>query len=133
MIHTDRVRHMVHLQAFNDQKGKEAFPVAKYFRGDFVGLQLLRAFISGTVCFGIGFLLWGICNMEELLASLHTMDLEQFAIDLVLSYAACMFFYLLAVYIYAQSKYARARKELKTYSRHLKRVIASFERDGGEE
>lgn len=133
MIHNDRVRHMVHLQAFNDRKGKEVFPVIKYFRSDFVGLHLLRAFISGTVCFGIGVFLWGICNMEELLASLHTMDFGQFAIDLVLCYVACIFFYLLAVYIYAQSKYTRVRKELKTYSRHLKRVVASFERDGGEE
>ncbi len=132
MIHNERVRHMVQLQAFNDRKGNEYFPVVRYFRGDFVGLHMLSAFVSGTVCYGIGLLMWGICNMEMLMTSIHTMDLKQFATKIVLRYIVFVVLYLIAVYIYAQVKYTRARKEMKSYNRHLKRVIASYERDGGD-
>ena len=132
MIHNERVRHMVQLQAFNERKGSEYFPVVKYFRGDFVGLHMLSAFVSGTVCYGIVLLMWGVCNMEMLMTSIHTMDLKQFATKIVLRYVVFVVLYLIAVYIYAQIKYTRAKKEMKGYNRHLKRVIASFERDGGE-
>lgn len=131
MIHNERVRHMVQLQAFNDRKGKEYFPITKYFRGDFAGLQLLGAFVSGTVSYGIILGMWAVCNMEMLMTTIHTMDIKQFTVDVVLRYLGFMLVYLLAVYVYAQMKYTRARKEMKGYNRHLKRIMASYERDGG--
>lgn len=133
MIHNERVRHMVQLQAFNDRKGKDYFPIVKYFRGDFVGLHLLTGFISGTICYGIGLMMWGICNMEMLMTSIHTMDLKQFTLDIMLRYLVFILIYLGCIFIYAHMKYTRAKKEIKGYSRHLKRVIGSFERDGGNE
>ena len=132
MIHNERVRHMVQLQAFSDRKGKEDFPVVRYFRGDYAGLHLLKGFISGTVAYGVGLLMWGICNMEMLMENVHTMDLKQFAITVLLRYLLCLIIYLAAVFVYAKVKYTRAKKEIKGYNRHLKRLIGSFERDGGE-
>lgn len=123
---------MVQLQAFSDRKGKEDFPVVRYFRGDYVGLHLLKGFISGTVAYGVGLLMWGICNMEMLMENVHTMDLKQLAITVLLRYLLCLIIYLAAVFVYAEEKYTRAKKEIKGYNRHLKRLIGSFERDGGE-
>ena len=132
MIHNERVRHMVQLQAFSDRKGKEDFLVVRYFRGDYVGLHLLKGFISGTVAYGVGLLMWGICNMEMLMENVHTMDLKQFTISVLLRYLLFLIVYLGAVFVYAQTKYTRAKKEIKGYNRHLKRLIGGFERDGGE-
>lgn len=123
---------MVKLQAFNDRKGKEYFPVVKYFRRDYVGLHMLKGFVSGTIAYGIMLLMWGVCNMEMLMENIHTMDLKQFAVSVLLRYLLFMLIYLIAVFAYASAKYTRARKEIKGYNRHLKRLIGSFERDGGE-
>lgn len=123
---------MVKLQAFSDRKGKEDFPVVRYFRGDFVGLHLLKGFVSGTIAYGMILLMWGLCNVEMLMESIHTMDLKQFAIGILLRYLLCLIIYLAAVFVYAEVKYTRAKKEIKGYNRHLKRLIGSFERDGGE-
>lgn len=123
---------MVKLQAFSDRKGKEDFPVIKYFRRDFVVLHLLKGFVSGTIAYGVMLLMWGLCNMEMLMESIHTMDLKQFAVDILLRYLLFLIIYLTGVFVYANTKYTRARKEIKGYNRHLKRLIGSFERDGGE-
>lgn len=132
MIHNERVRRMVQLQAFNDRKGKECFPVVTYFRKDYVGLHMLKGFLSGTIAYGVMLLMWAVSNMEMLMESIHTMDLKQFAISVLLRYLLFLVVYLAAVFVYAQTKYTRAKKELKGYNRHLKRLIGSFERDGGE-
>ena len=132
MIHNERVRHMVKLQAFEDRKGKEYFTVLKYFRRDFVGLHLIRGFLSGTIAYGVCLLMWGLYYMEELMENIHTMDLAKFAVDVLLRYLAFLAVYLIGVFIYAQNKYTRARKELKAYNRHLKWIINSFELDGGD-
>ena len=132
MIHNERVRHMVQLQAFSDRKGKEDFPVVKYFRRDYVGLHMLKGFLSGTVAYGVMLLMWGICNMEMLMENIHTMDLKQFAITVLLRYVCFLGIYLLVIFVYAEVKYTRTKKEIRGYNRHLKRLIGSFERDGGE-
>ena len=132
MIHNERVRHMVQLQAFNDRKGKEDFPVVKYFRRDYVGLHMLKGFLSGTVAYGVMLLMWGICNMEMLMENIHTMDLKQFAITVLLRYVCFLGIYLLVIFVYAEVKYTRTKKEIRGYNRHLKRLIGSYERDGGE-
>lgn len=123
---------MVKLQAFSDRQGKEYFPVVKYFRGDYVGLHMLKGFISGTVAYGIMLLMWGISNMEMLMENAHTMDLKQFAIDILQRYLLFLVIYLAVIFACAEIKYTRARKEIKKYNRHLKRLIGSYKRDGGE-
>ena len=132
MIHNERVCRMVKLQAFHDRKGKEYFPVVKYFRRDYVGLHLLKGFISGTVAYVVMLLMWAGCSVEVLMESIHTMDLRQFAIGILLKYLLFLLIYLSAVFAYAQTKYTRAKKEIKVYNKHLKRLIGSFEQDGGE-
>ena len=123
---------MVQLQAFNDRKGKEVFPVIRYFRTDFVGLHLLKGFLNATAAYGVMLLMWGICNMEMLMENIHTMDLRQLAVTILLRYVVFLGIYLLAVFVYAEMKYTRAKKEIRGYNRHLKRLIGSYERDGGE-
>ena len=70
--------------------------------------------------------------MEMLMENIHTMDLKQFVVSVLLRYLLFLMIYLIAVFAYASAKYTRARKEIKGYNRHLKRLIGSFERDGGE-
>lgn len=132
MIHNERVRQMTHLQAFEDHKGKEEFPIMAYFCRDYVGLHLLKAFFYGTICYGIMLGIWGVTNMIEIMGNIHTMDLKQLAIDILLRYIAFEAIYMLCVFIYAQSRYNRAKKNIKKYGRRLKKVLRSYERDGGE-
>ncbi|MDD6038581.1 MAG: hypothetical protein PUD20_07320 [bacterium] len=132
MIHNERVRRMVKLQSFEDRKGREYDPVLGYYRNDYVGLHLIKGFVYGTISFGIMLAAWGIGNMAELLANLHTMDIRQFVIDMLLRYLAFIAVYLLGVYAYAHTNYSKAKKEIKRHNRNLKKVIGSFNQDGGE-
>ncbi len=131
MIHTERVRHMTHLEAFRVNDGPDTFPIVKYFRTDYVWLHLLRAFVSATVCYGLLLLAWGLCNMELLMDTIHTMDLRAFATDVILRYIVFVAIYLIAVYFYAWISYTHAKKRMKTYNRHLKRLLAHMKQDGG--
>ena len=94
--------------------------------------DMLKGFLSGTIAYGVMLLMWAVSHMEMLMESIHTMDLKQFAISVLLRYLLFLVVYLAAVFVYAQTKYTRAKKEIKGYNRHLKRLIGSFERDGGE-
>ena len=86
MIDQERVREMTKLAAFEQHEGKQYKKAVRYYASDFVGMHLLKGFISGTAVFGICFGLWGICNMEELIAGLGSMDLIAFGTNVLVKY-----------------------------------------------
>lgn len=132
MIHNDRVRQMVKLETFEHQKGEQYFSVVKYFRNDYVWLHILKAFVAGTVSFGLMVGMWALAEMEYLMETIHTMDLQAFAVSLLMKYFVFIGIYLAGIFCYAHATYTRARREVKSYRHHLQRVIKSFEGDGGD-
>ena len=86
MIDQERVREMTKLAAFEQHEGKQYRKAACCYCSDFIGIHLLKGFISGTAAFAICFGLWGICHMEELIADLGSMDLIAFGTSVLVRY-----------------------------------------------
>ena len=132
MIHNERVRQMVKLETFENHDGEKYFSIVKYFRSDFVWLHILKGFVAGTISFALLVGMWGLSEMENLMATIHTMDLKSFAVSLLLKYFLFIGVYLIGVFCYAHATYTHAKREVKSYRRHLRRVLKSFEGDGGD-
>lgn len=122
MIDMERIREMTRLAAYEEHEGKQYRYAMQFFRRDFVSRHLLKGFFCGTIVFGLLLLAWGVCYMEELAANLSSMDLIQFGTSVLVKYLLFLFFYLLAVDIYANLHYAAGRRSLKRHIRRLKRL-----------
>lgn len=127
MIDQERVREMTRLAAYEEHEGKKYRPVTRFFRSDFVGRHLLKGFVSATIVYGLILLMWGICNLEDLIKNLDTMDLIQFATSLLVKYLFFLIAYLIAVDIYANVFYAAGKRSTKRYYRRLKRLGRYYE------
>ena len=122
MIDPERVREMTKLAAYEQQEGKKYHKAMRFFRGDFVWRQLLAGFFYATAAFGLILLVWGVCNMEELMENLASMDLIQFGINVLVLYLSFLAIYLIAVAIYANMFYAAGKREQRRHLRRLKRL-----------
>lgn len=122
MIDQERVQEMTKLAAYEQREGKKYRKVIRYYRGDFAARHLLKGFLYGTAAFGIFLLMWGVCNIEELMAELDSMDLVAFGTAILIRYLIFIAVYLIAVDIYANVTYAAGRKSMKRHYRRLKRL-----------
>ena len=122
MINTDKVRDMTWLAVFEKREGRKVFRITKYFKRDYVGLHALKSFIAGTVTFLICFVFWGIYNMENLMATIHTMDIPAFGKQVLFIYMGFMAVYMGIIFAYAQVVYARKRKRVRAFSRRLRKI-----------
>ena len=120
MINEEKVILMTKLQTYEDQSGKRVFSILKYFRSDYISLQLLKGFVAVTLCYGIIMGLWMLSHMEDILSSLNTMDYGAFVMLVVGRYGVVLLIYLLLVYIYSAITYTRARREGRRYHKNLK-------------
>ena len=55
MINEEKVILMTAMQAYEDREGKKDIAIASYFRGDYLGYQVLKGVISITVVLAILF------------------------------------------------------------------------------
>ena len=51
MLNEDRIILMTHMASYEENEGRKNVAIGSYFRGDYIGLQLLKSVINFTVAF----------------------------------------------------------------------------------
>ena len=63
MINEEKVILMTRASLFEEKKGKGKLKISRYFRHDYISLQMLYGWFFMTVSFVLLAVLWGACNM----------------------------------------------------------------------
>ena len=129
MVNEERLQHMIRLSQFDENDGKSCKPMTQYARKDYVALQLLISFVTGTLSYALLFGLWALQSVDELLAWINTMEIQTLVMIFVLTYLAFLVFYLGVTYIVFHVKYTEGRKKVKKYYASLKKVNQMYERE----
>lgn len=129
MVNEERLRHMIKLSQFDENDGKRCKPMTQYARKDYVSLQALISFVTGTISYALIFGLWALYSMDGLFEKINKMEIREAVISLVLSYLVFMVIYLGVTYIIFNVKYTEGRKKVKKYYASLKKVNQMYERE----
>lgn len=130
MVNEERLQHMIKISRFDTYDGKECKPMTQYARTDYVSLELLKSFVTGTVTFFLMLGLWGLYSMERLMEEINKIDIQGFLISLLVLYLAWMLAYLCATYLVFNIKYTKGRRKVKKYYSSLKKINQMYEREG---
>ncbi len=130
MINAERIRLMTRLAAFENNEEKDALLIADYYRKDYIGAKVLTGVVSGTIAFVIMLVLYVFYNMEDLLQAIFTIDLLEFARNILLIYFAFILVYGIICYLYATYQYDKKRKRLKEYLGNMKELYHSYKKTG---
>lgn len=112
MLNEDKIRLMTKAASFEAGEGKEALSMNRYFRSDYISLQLIFAWISYTVSFALCMGLWGFYNMEYLLTNLHKMDLPALGKRFAFLYLGLLGVFLLIHYVIYHLRYQKTKEIL---------------------
>lgn len=131
MLNQERVCEMTKLAIFDRKEGRECRPMIQYFHKDYIGKELLKSFITGTIAFILIAGIAGLYLMEDLLDQMGTIDIPQMAVRIGVCYGACMAVYFAATYIIYHIRYTRGRQAVKKYYLHLKKVNKIYNEEEG--
>lgn len=126
MLNEERIILMTKMASYEEGEGKKSMALGRYFRGDYISLQLLRAFFCGTIAYLLGFGLYVLYDFETLLADIYKMDLFVFAQNIIKWYAVFVVGYCIITYAVCTYRYARAKKSLKLYYHNLKKLDSLY-------
>lgn len=122
MINEEKVILMTKASLYEEKEKKKSLKIMKYFRYDYISIQLLSGWFFGTISFLLCFGLWVVCNMEYLMNNLHKMDLESFGLNLLLMYVCGMLAYLCILCGVSIYRYQMAKKSVSSYQKILWKI-----------
>jgi formate hydrogenlyase subunit 3/multisubunit Na+/H+ antiporter MnhD subunit len=125
MINEDRVILMTKLASYESGPGKKNVAISNYFRGDYIGFQILQSIISATLAFAIVVGIYLFYHFEDLMLDIYQMDLMALGREALKYYLIVVTAYCVLSYIVYSYRYHRARKSLKNYYHNLRKLTQS--------
>lgn len=129
MVNEEKVLRMTKMASYEAKEGKKDKAVAGYFKGDYIGMQLLISFLVITVAFLAAFAAYLGLNFEEVMANIYTMDLVEAGKRILRIYLAALIVYLCATWLVYRARYIRARKHLNVFMEYLNCLDDTEEED----
>lgn len=130
MLNEERIKLMTKMAAYEADEGKKNVAIGNYFRGDYIGLQVIKSIISATIAFVIVFGLFVFYDFEVFMSDIYKMDLLSFGRTVITDYLIFVAVYALISYMIYTYRYAKARKSLKMYYNNLKKLAYLYDKEG---
>ena len=130
MLNEERIKLMTKMAAYEADEGKKNVAIGNYFRGDYIGLQVIKSIISATIAFVIVFGLFVFYDFEVFMSDIYKMDLLGFGRTVITAYLIFVAVYALISYMIYTYRYEKARKSLKMYYNNLKKLAYLYDKEG---
>ena len=117
MIHEDRVRQMIKLAVYDENKSMGEKKPAQYFRKDYLALEMIKSFFCGTMAYAIIVILGAVYLLGNGAGDISTVNFIRILILTVVLYA-----------IYS-ARYEKGRKASREYYHTLKRVNEMYRQE----
>ena len=128
MLNEEKVKNMTKAAAYENGPEKKNIEISDYFRGDYLGLQLVKSGIAYTIAFLIMLVMWAMGRMEELMLMISRPEyFENLIKMLVVLYISGLVVYEIAVYVYYSARFRQAKQSVKEYHTHLKNIHKYYE------
>ncbi|MBP7348203.1 MAG: hypothetical protein KA965_05930 [Butyrivibrio sp.] len=129
MLNEERVILMTRMTSFTQHEGKKDTEINQYFRSDYVGLQVLKSALCATAAYIILFISYMLLSFDKVMQNLYNMDLVAQGRKFLIYYIVLVGGYSVVSYIIYSFRYARMRKNMKTYYTNLKRLNKMYEKE----
>lgn len=120
MIDNKKVIAMTRMASYEKNEGKKHIEIARYFRSDYISIQLIKAWFSGTIVFLVLAFMRGVYDADLIMKDLYKTDILEMVKQIIIGYAVFIFIYMLLCYLIASFKYSKALHAIKIYYLNLK-------------
>lgn len=128
MLNEEKVKNMTKAAAYEKGPEKKNIEIGSYFRVDYLGLQMVKSGVAYTAAFLIIAALWAMGRMEQLMLMISRAEyLKDMIKSLVLLFVCGLVIYEGMIYMYYSSRYQQAKRSLKGYHSHLKKIHKFYE------
>ena len=114
------------MASYEANEGRKNVAIGSYFRGDYVGWNVLKSIISATIAFVVVFGMYIYYDFEVLMTEIYKMDLIEFVKSILKSYLWTIGIYAVLSYVVYTVRYMKASRSLKLYYKNLHKLSEMY-------
>lgn len=133
MLNIRKTRLMTKLALYETGEGREDIRLSKYYKSDYVRLQILKTILAVTVGYLLVLLLVALYKSEYLIAQAVNLDYKAIGTTVLVVYVVLLTVYIVGAIIGYSIKYDLSRGKLTRYFRMLKVMKKIYREEEGSE
>lgn len=122
MLNEEKIKLMTKLAAYEQGEGKRELPMSRYFKSDYVGLNMIKTFIASTFAYILLLAVWIVYEMENVIENAATFDYVSAGYKIVILYVIFVVTYQVIARVVYGYKFKKARESLREYHAGLKKL-----------
>ena len=129
MLNNKKIRIMTKLALYEQNEGKEDIKLGKYYKTDYVRLQVLKTAVCVTIGYLLILLMVGMYKAEYIISKLVTFNFVRIGQYLLGFYIMIMAVFITGSIIGYSLKYDNSRKSLSKYYKSLKKLSSFYQEE----
>ena len=129
MLNEERVKQLYKVALYEKREEKVHKQIGKYYRGDYIGKEILKSIFTGTLAYLCIAVLMVIKNWQAVLNAINKLEFEENILPILMAYALFMSGYIALTYVVYKARYDNSRKNLDEYERELRVLHQMYERE----
>lgn len=122
MLNEERVILMTKLTSYEETEGRKNMATGRYFRSDYISVQVIKAVINATFAYVVLFAVYILYDLEEFMQNIYKIDLFAFGKEVLTRYIIWAAAYSAVCYLISTVRYSKARRSLRRYYNNLKKL-----------
>ena len=132
MINESRIKLMTKMASYEAGEGKKNMSIGTYFRDDYIGKEVIKSIVYGTLTYVIIFAMYICYDFEFFLQDIYKMDLLEFGKTILIQYLKLVVSYAIITYVVYALRYQKARRSLRIYYNNLRRLGSMYKKERRE-
>ncbi len=120
MLNVERIKLMTKLTAYEERAGKKSLTITKYFKNDYVIMNMIFVAVTTTLAFILLFGMWMLYKFEYLMKNIHKINLVMLGVKILGIYLLVLALFLVIAYFAYSYKYRQAKLSMAEYVEGLK-------------
>lgn len=132
MLSEEKIRIMIRLSDYEQNKGKTDFERTRYFKLDYVRMQILKTLVSVSAAVFLVVLLVGLYHMEYIITNALEIDYAGMAKYFLVLYILLLLLFTFVTVSVSSVQYEASKSRVKEYYAVLQELIGYYEREDQE-
>lgn len=129
MLNEERVILMTKMTSYEENEGRKNMATGRYFRSDYVSIQVIKAVINATLAFAVLFGVYILYDLENFMQNIYKIDLLAFGKEVLTRYVIWVAGYAAVCYLISTVRYSEVRRNLKRYYNNLKKLGSLYKNE----
>ena len=122
LLNTDRIKLMTKLTAYEERGGRRSLAITKYFKNDYIIMNMISVAVTTTIAFVLLFVIWMLYRFEYLMKNIHKINMISLGVKILLLYLLMLAVFLVIAYFVYHYKYRQAKRSMSGYVEGLKEL-----------